>query len=713
MASGSPEYIGRGAKDGSYQGEVLKRIERGQLVLNAFAFAAKGPSKHEGTITDLLQVFGENTFSEMSKFYTHTTKFINRFGAPGSKVVFNRIEPDDMKCPANITVYVDWVKDKGPNYLRDSQGNYVIDSNTNQPKVDPDTPEIDVIKIKFIEDYVSNVSLYAPELRRAEPKAGTMVNSDGEASTMIPLLQANARYRGSEYNLCGFGFNPVYEEDLDTDLVSELKAMQYDLVLYTKPSQDSAAKIFPTLFNENSARCVLKDKAVNPATNQKVSYDALFRKNWYNESTDTGIDVIRYNDYEDIYLYRNNLEMLLKEIVELEKEHFSYEDKTWADGITGPNSNWFDFSDVDLTDEEYLVNIFTCKSSKNVPYYSVMISKETPNLTGNQKEINIAKNTPIMLKGGSDGTVNNETLNRKTKEKLEEYGDSFSLLLDPVLHPENFFVDSGFDLDTKLAAFNFIGLRKDTCMLLSPYDYTKSKEGKELSISEQLSVLMAVNSRAQLAPESPYFGTKCARAAFVMGSGVIETGDIERVPLTYNLMGYMTDMMGALNYKWKKEFIFDDSCYVNELKDVEPRGIPNPTKKVLWNAGAIFPTPTDRGQPKLGGLQTLYPYTASVVNNIFTMVALCTCDRVARSSWLDLHGNLRDAPGKFLAKATKDLNKRHDGLFADMYISIPRPYFTPEDTINGNSWHVETELQGNIAKTNCTHHTNVTRIGDE
>lgn len=713
MSTGTPSYTGLGGKDSSSGGQILGSVKRGQLVLNAFGFTAKGPAKAEGTITDIMALYGENSFDPMSKFYTHSTRFTSRFGASGGKIVMNRAIPSDAKAPANIAVYIDVLATDLPNYLRDSLGNTMIDSDTNMPKVDADTPTIPGYKIKFIEEHSSAVGEYAPELRMLVPKDGTMDNGSGVKSRMYPFMQANARYRGGDYNLCGFGFNSIGEDDLDFATVAENKAMMYDLVLYKKPNANSNVQIFRTLFQENSAACTLKEKTVNPATTAALAFEQVFRSEWYNESTSTGIDLIKYNDYEDIHIYRKNLELILGLIKNSEKEHISSEVKIWEDGLSSPTTSWFDFASEELEDEEYLFNLFTCKSSKNVPYFTVMISDDAPTLVDTQKEINITKNTPIMLKGGSDGTVSNAELNQFVTNRLSEYGDAGSLLQDPIIAPENFFVDSGFDLDTKKAAFNFIGLRKDTCVLLSTYDYTRAKDGHELSLSEQASIVKSLSSRAQLSPESPYFGTKCCRAAVPMGSGKVNVGDIERVPATYIIMGYMADMMSALNGKWKKDKIFDDSCYAIELVDVEPRGIPNPMKTVLWNTGAIFPIPTDRNYPKYAGLQTLYPDPTSVMNNIFTMVALATCDRIARLSWLDLSGNLRDTPAKFLDRASINLLNKHNGIFAGMYVSIPKPYFTAKDTQAGNRWSVVTELKGNVAKTECSHYTNVTRLGDE
>jgi len=708
--SGTPAYYSLGAKDSSNAAEMVIGRQLGQVVLNCFSFSAKGPEKSVGSISELTSLLGENTFDEMSKYYFHPIRFMKRFGAPGSSIVFNRVLPDDMNNEANVQVYIDIVEDDIPNYVRDSQGYYVVDPDTNGYKVDPNTPTISGYKIKFIKEHIAAVGS-APQLGMLTPKSGTMTSSTGEVSKMYPFIQANAKWKGSEYNLLGFGFNSYTDEEIDPTVVNATNAMLYGLTLYKRPNDKSTPAIFRSLFNENSVGCTLKAKQVDPNTSRKIGLEEVFNANWFNEDSKNG--TIRYWDYEGMYLYRDNLELILNLIKAKEVNHISQTPAEWDDGLTAPSFDWFDFTNEALENDEYIFNLFTCKSTKNIPYFSVIISDEAANTTGTQKEINISNNTPIMLDGASDGTMTNEELNRKVGIALEEYSDNNSPLQDPVLSPETLFVDSGFDLEIKKKAFNMVTLRKDTALLLTTYDYDRAKDGHEMPISDELAVLKALSARAQMAPESIYFGTECARAAIVMGAGQLGDGSKEYIPNTLEIMGYMTDMMGAANGKWKEVEIFDDRCYARELVNTVPKFIPNGMKPVLWKAGAIFPTPTDRGAPKFIGLQTVYPDATSVMNNIFTMVALCTCERIARNSWLELSGNSRDTAPVFLDKVETHLNSKHEGIFAGMFKSIPRAYLTKMDEINGNSWRVVTELYGNVAKTECTHSTDVYRRGDE
>lgn len=708
MSSGKPGYVSFGAKDSSATKEITISKELGQVVLSSYAFAAKGPEKAVGSIEDLTEIYGEESFDEMSKYFLHSTRFIKRWGRPGSIIEYNRIHPDDIKNEANIVVYLDIIAADIPNYVRDSQGSYIVDSNTNEYKVDPNKPTIPGYRRKFITEYVSSTDAL-PRIGTLSSKNGTMKEGE-KVSKMYPFLEARAAYKGSPYNLIGFGFNSPLDGDFDSEVMSELQSMLYGLTLYKKPTEKSSPVITTTLLQENSIFCTLKAKQVNPNTSAKLGFEEVFASGWYNTNKDKG--TVRYPEIGGIHLYRDNLELILNLIKVTEEPHISSDVKIWEDGVAEDNYSWFDFTNEDLTDDEHLLNLFTCKSTKNVSYYSVIPDNGTANLTGNQKEINISSDTPIMLQGGSDGTISNEVLNKKVGIILAEYGDSNSPLLDPIHSAGTFFMDSGYDLDVKKLAFNMIAKRTDTAIGLCTYDYDTAVKGIETSMSDQLAILAALSARAQLAPESTKFGTECARAFVVLGSGELGDGGKELVPNTFEVLGYISDMMGSTDKKWKESEIFDDSCYTRELVNTTPKTVSNGMKQIIWDAGGIVPIKTDRGNSKFIVLQTLYPKTTSVMNNIFTMFAMCYSERMALTSWLDLSGNSRDKPTVFLSKVKENLNKKHNGAFAGMFQSVIKPELTEMDRNNGNSWTVVTELHGNVSKGTCFHNTNVFRQGD-
>lgn len=697
-------YNNLGAKDESFLPLAPGRVERGQLVLCGFGFAPKGPTKAEGTIDEILEAYGDEVFDKTSPYYTHQSKFIKRFGSAGGKIVFNRAKGTGASI-ANRAIYLDYIETDVPNYKRDSQGRFIYGSN-NEPVVDEDMPTVKGYEYKIIADHVSGVEK-APELGSLVTKEGTMVSDTGEKSRMIPFLQYNAEYYGSKYNLSGIALET--ELDIDTELVHEIDALVYNLIHYRKDNAKSSPKILNTLAGGAKTKVTLKENVVNPFTRERISLETKFINSWFNSNPKLG--GIRYSDYTGVHVYRDNLENFMKLIAVNEQSFITTEQKVWDDGLPASTSEWFDFKGTDLEGQEYKFNILTGESSKRVKYFTLQKSNRPAELKGNLEEVELTGDTPVFLKGGSDGIMTNQVLDEFAAYKLKQYNDTNSILLDSFTAPENFVVDSGFGIKTKDEFFKFIMKRKNNFGLLSTYAHRDCIAGRKLDMGEQVSIVKSMAALAELAPESVYFGTKCCRMGVVIGAGKEDMNDTELVPATYILLGKMADMMSSLDGNWNGQRGFDDSCYGTELVGLQ-EDIPEPMKQVLWNAGAIYPTTTDRGYPKYIGLQTLYPDPNSVLNNIFTAVALCTCDTISKQSWIDKSGNLKDTPSKFLEKVRKDLNRRYTNKFAGYFKAVPIPYLTPENKNNGNEYTVKTDLLGNVPMTNCTHYAVVKRRED-
>lgn len=704
MASGTPRYQSLGAKDSSSVQDLPKVQDLGTVVLKSFIFASKGPDKALVNGTNVASIFGDDTFDSLKQFYQHPTRFLTRFLGYGSSAEVERIIPADSKNPSNASIYLDILEDEIPNYARDSFGNYTYD-NSGDFKVDANEPTIMGYRVKFVKVFTD--SAVGLELGSLDPKNGTMtkvVNGETVNSVMYPWIQVNAQYKGKEYDNIGFGFNSFTADEIDEDMNKAIQSLTYGFKLYKRASSTSTAKIVPTLENENVLTCTLKDKIKNPNTEAIISLTDIFKEKYYNE-TDTEAE-IRYSDIEGIYLYQEYIAHCLNLILESEKDYISNDLKVWDDGSSASTMEWFDYSNVSLNGDANLINLFTCESISGKPYFTVIKDDSVPsNLPVNTSIISISNNTPIWLAGGSDGTVTLDSLHSLTSEIIKEYGEAGSLRQNNILYPENYFVDSGYPLSVKKDAFYFVTLRKDTALLLST-EINSDLVKRRFSEGNSLAILRALNARALLAPESIYFNTDCARVAVVVGCGS-HTGIIEYIPSTYNLMSYVSEMMGSLT--WKQDKMFDKTCYERFAVETFPKAVPDTVKPLYWKLGGIIPEPTNRGVPKYGGLCTLYPNSTSVLNNIFTMHAVCVCERLAKYSWLDMHGDVSSTNDVFIQLVTDNLLKKHTNMFAGIYNSVPVVTLTNRDKLNGNSYTVTTKLYGNVAKTECVHNTEVFR----
>lgn len=97
------------------------------------------------------------------------------------------------------------------------------------------------------------------------------------------------------------------------------------------------------------------------------------------------------------------------------------------------------------------------------------------------------------------------------------------------------------------------------------------------------------------------------------------------------------------------------------------------------------------------------------MNNIFTMHAVCVCERLAKYSWLDMFGDVTSTNDVFIQNVTENLLEKHTNMFAGVYNTVPVVSLTNRDKLNGNSYTVTTKIYGNVAKTECVHNTEVFR----
>ena len=709
MASGTPRYTSYGAEDRSSVTELPDVPEKGTVILKSIIYAEKGPKQALVNGKTVINVFGEKFSTPGSKYYFHNSKFLSQWLGRGSSAYVERIDAANSNNPANMQIYVDVLKDvPTPNYVRDSYGNYVGDG-LGGYKVDATTPTILTTKIKFLKVF-KNGKDELPNFGLLKPMVGTMSmtgkDTNGDdieiKSTAYPILEWAAKYRGEYYNNIGLGFDSYSQYDINIDTVKKMKSMLYGFKLFQRSDASTTAKITKTLLNMNFLDVTLKSNTRNPDTEAIISLDSTFVNSYYNEKKAP----VRFQDTTNIFVYNEYLGDILKYIADNEKAYMSDTPVTWDDGMDAANMDWFDYNSSSLDGDEYLINLFTCTSTKGAPYYTVSFDDTVPAaMPANTSIVKFTSNTPVFLDGGSDGDMSLEDLHSKTSEILKEYSDETSLRTNNIKYPGMFWVDSGYPLEVKKDSFHFITVRPETALLNSSEIYSDLKIRRH-NAANSVGVARALSLRAMLAPESVYFNTDCMRSALVYGSFDTES-EIEFTASTFEIMDYISEMMGGT--KWKRDKIFDMTCYGRHGHNYYPDTVSEPAKNTLWDLGMIMPEITNRGVPKYIGLCTMYPNSTSVANNIFTMLALCNCERLAKDSYLDVGGNVTATNAEFIKLATDNLTKKHKDLFANMFKVNINVTILGRDLINGNTYTVESHLYGNVAKTGCYHSTKVYR----
>jgi hypothetical protein len=713
----SPEFINLGANDLSAKQPAIERDPTPQHMPLFYIWAEKGSTKKLPLGGGkLLPMYGSKTFDSNYKYFNHATRFLRDISGTGNVCMVKRLVPEDAGVRSNIVTYIDVLEDDVPNYVRDSVGNYVIDPNTNSYKVDSTNETIPGYKIKFITEKLDTDTNFG----MLTTKQGTMEKRDSDGnvvavSTMYPFVEVKAKHQGEFYNKIGFSISSLYGEDAEVDVNTSIKALTYKMALHEIVTDGGSPTTKRTLFGEPDVLFTFKDKAKHPVTKLIIDLKTIFNNQWFNE-TNPSMSLV-YSDYEDMYLYSDNLKYVSKLIMEKEKTHISTTPQTWDDGHDAATIEWFDYTTDDqdtLVNEEHLLtNILAGKSSKNINYFTLIIDKTAGNLAAGQKEVSFSKETPILLEGGSDGTMDNETFERLVVTEIKKYADPNSEVIDNAINTETIFYDSGYTVPTKQELVNFISLRKDTILVISAHEATLGE--KYRSLSEERAIGVAMRTVLNLAPESEYFGTGVVRALSILGTGKLRDGSSnDRIPLTYEVALKAAKMMGAGNFKWKPEYKFDNAPgnIIEKLVDIQPGFVPAGVKPNIWGSGIVWAQPYDRDNYHFPALQTVYDNDTSALNNFFTIIALSAVTKIADDAWRNFTGTSTMTNDMFITAVTAYLTKRLQGIFGGLVKVIPEVIITDEDEMRGYSWKIVNKVGANVSKTKLVYATEIYRMSE-
>lgn len=511
-----------------------------------------------------------------------------------------------------------------------------------------------------------------------------------KTSTMYPLFEAKAKYVGEYYNNIGFAIGSLFNDNADSKIISGTKSLPYKLGLYTRTSASSSPSVFRSLYGEPTVNFTFKEKAINPNTDARFDFEYVYANNWFNETDE--LKALKYFDYENIYFYRDNFELVTKKFLEKEKAYVSNTPQEWDDGELAATSSWFDFTTDDqeaIMEENYLINPLAAKSTKNIRYFTLMQSDLKSSYKEGQVEVTLNADTPIFLSGGSDGTLSNEKFEELVVAKMADYLDTDSEVHDLAINVESIFYDSGFTLDTKKSLVNFISVRKDTVLMLSTHDDSLGE--KDLALSDARAVGTALKTKLKLAPESEYFGTGVCRGVVVLGTMKLRDGTTaNRIPLSYELAMKAAKMMGASTGLWKQGEIFDNypGNALNYGIEPTPGFIPAGIKPTLWSDGMVWVQPYNRSSYHFPAIQTVYDNDTSVLNNYFAMMALAELSKCADRVWRRFTGTSSMGDAEFLDAVTEYANNLLKDKFGTVVTVVPEAIMTDEDKQRSYSWQL-------------------------
>lgn len=658
-----------------------------------YIFAEKGPIGPyyvDLSRYSLTELYGSETFNIESKYYTHSTPFIEKTAAAANNMIVHRLLPSDAKDVANIALYLDVLPTTVTMYQKNSDGSLVRDVSGNPIAVlDGSGNPVTVpgFSVKWVTDKtIANIGTYQRGLLIS--RAGTQTDPvTNVQSTQYPIFEFSAADAGEYGNRLAVRLWAAQQTDIDpfpTLVFSDSKNYPYYFQLYkiSDPLTGRMDVIYnniPSVYN----KFIMDPTAKDPASGDAIDLGYVVQTKYIDQ-------VNNYkNELGSVYVYNSNVQTVLTQFYDAEKLH--------TDAYTDDLINTIE-SNI------YAINLLSFTNSNGSPYNTIR-------LVDGPDSVRLTKNTNVFLKGANDGVMDENIFDTLVYNDLLNYGNILHEYQDLVKHPESIIYDTGFKLATKKAMGNFISKRKDTFIVGATYAFN----APSLTVDEHYSVAVALKTAYQLYPESVVFGTQTMRASIFSGSGVIVNSNYKkRVPMSYDFLYKSALYMGASNGKWKNGYLFDrePNSVITELKDIDVTWIPSAVRSTLWSVGIVFPLNFEINKQFFPAVRTIYENNTSVLNNYFTAMAICYLNKIAHAAWRKFTGSisltnaqLEEQVNRFVEQAVVDT---FDGLF----VIKPNATVTEMDALRGYSWTLPIKIYANNMKTVLETYVEAYRMSD-
>ncbi|EKD22647.1 MAG: Tail sheath [uncultured bacterium] len=659
-----------------------------QHLPKVYVYAQKGkPTPQLVSGADMTNTYGIDSFDLRKPWTTHATVLANLINAQGNAIMMERVIPADAGPVASIALYLDVLPTEVPVYARNLDGSFQLDQ-AGQPVATGGT--VPGFRVKWVTDTVKldaqGNSLFG---------AGQVLPGDqtdlvaGTQSQRYPIADVLVSSQGSYGNNLGLRlWAPTSKSPMPIDdrLIVNEKAYPFRMSCVSRPDAITTPSTVVTMFAEQFVNVTFRPNTINRVTDSLASVHDVFISAY--QDLNNPVAVPHYGPFDQMRVYDANVQQLLAQ--------FHAAELPFINGFS-------DFTgDVD---EEYRFNFVSGMSSHGVPYTAFQVVADTVG------SVRLSENTTIYAKGGSDGTMNEILFGALVAERVSEYGNINSVLLDDAKYPEAIMYDSGFPLATKHAMANFIALRKDTAVVLSTHDTS----GPVLSASEESSLAIALRTRLQMFPESEFYGTSTMRAMIVGRSGFLQNSQYrKRLPLTLEIATKAAKYMGSGNGKWKPNFSFDSAPNnnVTMFNDVNVTYTPAAVRNKDWVNGLVWVDSYDRRSLYFPALKTVYDNDTSVLNSFFTMMACVELEKVGSRARRRFSGVSSLTDQQLIERVNTFVSDNTNDRFDGRFVIKPDAYFTAADTARGFSWSLAINIYAPNMKTVMTLSIVSRRIGD-
>ena len=681
VTSGVPYSYNRGTKDDSLIATPVAPEIVPQHCPKVYIYAQKGPLGPQlvgGGSREA--IYGDLSFDERSVFATHQTVLSNVLMEEGNMHMIERViaKPEDGLGPrSNLALFLDVLETDLPVYQRNSNGEILKDL-MNQPLLVTPAQSVRGYKVKWVIDHVTS---YGNESRFASlvETAGDQVDAvSGTQSRRYPILQLWASSYGSYFNDVGIRlFAPTSSGTMpiNSKMMSAVRAYPFRIAVIKRPNSKTTGTILSTRTGAPYVEFTLREGVVNPLTNMNSSMSDIFLDSYQKLYDDNNPP--QFGDFGGLKVYSENIEHLTDLFYA-------------AESAASMNAVGSDF--IGDSDEKWFFNFVSGVSSHGAEYRTFVLN------SGDLNSVSLTDQSVHYASGGADGKMDLDLFAALVSERVREYGNIDSPLMQDAVHVESHFYDTGFPLRTKKDLALPLAIRKDTVVVLSTY----VAGGSKMSAAEESAMGVSLRNRLRNFPESEFYGTGTCRGVVLMRYGKKRNSDYRlKLPTTIQLAKFSARMMGSADGIWKEGAVFDrtPNNIVSMFDDLNEVFVPASARIADWDAGLNWVEAYSRKANYLPAIRTVYDHDSSVLNNYFTACLCASLEKIGLRIHRMFSGSIRYTERQLESAITTEAKKMVNGRFAGLYRVTPQCVVTEFDHQLGYAWTLTMNFQGNVAKT--------------
>lgn len=662
--SSVPRVIFRGTKDGSAINIATPSEALPIRLPLFFTYASWGEENRARYVNSstISTLYGSELTDPLSPHFTHQSQFLRAHLENTGKALVLGLRAEDAK-QATVRMSLDIVEDLVPLYERNLDGSLKLDQNGDRiPTGDTVAGFRAQWKLTEIPNDQSGQNGYGA----GAVAQGALVATDGSLSSLTPVSDFAARFRGLKGSNLGFRmYAPTLKstDPLITDLEDTLKAWPYRLQAIQRQDSTSTATWIGTVASESYVNFTFKKGAVDRSTRTNYSFDKAILPKYESrdETKFTG-----FGPFEKVYAYDANITDLLTKLSEAEA------------AFTG---NAFD--------DIHLFNFLSGVDENNNPYQTFVI--EGPAQGG----VYLNEVSNHFMKGGSDGTMTAAGYNQQVDDLLTNLENSPIPFKSIARMPYDSVWDSGFPVATKVKFAKFHAIRPDVYVHVSTQDVSRARN----TTSVDSSVGITLRSAFRSVMESTEFNTKAMRFALVSNAGYLIEDEYEGlVPFLEYLLILGARYMSSETGEMLREFTFGrgEKTVITRYRDTNVAYRDPDVKVNDWNNGLNMADYFDMSRSFWPGVQSIYENHTSILHSYMNVQICCNLTRLGHITWRELAGDDQLQDDAFLDEVTARMVSKtsNPDRYDDRVDVTPRAYYTALDEQLGTHWHLDCDMAG-------------------